>query len=103
MDYTRPADRRMTTSDQGLATRDQGLGLLHPPRRQDSPARAGTVGAPAEQILPPGERLIEESLLLQRLAKNHAEHDAVARVGHLLDGSAPAIDERLSGVTVFVR
>ena len=48
----------------------------------------------------PAERLVEEALLLQRLAEHQPQHRAEAGVGQVLDPVAPAVDERLRLVAV---
>src|SRR5207247_4247211 len=70
--------------------------LFDPPRRQHLAVRRGERLAPAaEKIDAAGERLLEEALLLERLAEDDAQHPALARVGHRLDPRLPPIDERL--------
>src|SRR2546421_3362329 len=59
--------------------------LFDPPRRQHvSDARPYVVRTAAEEIGVAGECLIEEALLLERLAEDHAEHAAMAGIGHRL-------------------
>jgi hypothetical protein len=63
--------------------------------------RRGERLAPAaEKIDAAGERLLEEALLLERLAEDDPQHPALTRVGHRLDPRLPPIDEgpRVAGV-----
>src|SRR5437762_1867220 len=74
---------------------------LDPPRRQHyAVRRLERVGAPAEQVGAPRERLLEEALRLEHLAEDDAQHLRVAGVGHLIDARPPAVDEclRVAGV-----
>src|SRR5262245_63844820 len=56
--------------------------LSDPPRWQDLALGGLEVRtAAAQQVGAPGERLLEEALLLEHLAQNHAEHFGVTGVG----------------------
>ena len=71
-----------------------------PAGRQDSPARSGAVSA-SEKVFPAGQRLVKEALLLERLAEDDAQHDAITCVGELLDARPPPVDEGLRRITIF--
>ncbi len=67
--------------------------------RRPSPSPSDARPA-AEQIGAAGKRLLEEPLLLARFAEDDAKHPAMAGVGHRLHAGPPAIQERLSVLTI---
>src|SRR5438045_2223091 len=73
-----------------------------PSDRQYLARRARTVGSTPEEIGAARERLLEESLVLERLTKDDAKETAMTRVGHGLDASAPFIDETLSRCLILI-
>src|SRR6266849_3751034 len=75
--------------------------LIDPAGRQHDALRAGAVRAPAEQIGAARQGLLEEALLLERLAKDDPQHRAETCIGHVLDAVTPAVDEGLRLVAVL--
>src|SRR5207249_2454812 len=70
--------------------------LFDPSCRQHfADGRPDLLGAPAQEICPSRERLLEKALVLEGLAQDDAQHAAVAGIGHRLDARQPAIHERL--------
>src|SRR5829696_9270842 len=59
-------------------------------------------GATAQEIVASRQRLLEEALLLERLAQDDAQHAAMAGVGHRLDPRFPALHERFRIARVLV-
>src|SRR5262245_1070770 len=57
---------------------------------------------PSQKVGAAGQRLLERPFLLERLAKDHAQHAAVPRVGHRLDTRLPSVDECLSLPDILV-
>jgi hypothetical protein len=74
--------------------------LLNPPLCEHAAAGAGAIGAAAEQVLPTGNRLLEEPLVFEGFAEDHAEHAQMPRIREPLEARAPLLDERPRGVTV---
>src|SRR5690606_17175946 len=70
-------------------------GLLHPPDRQDAIAGARARRAPAEQVVTPLQRKVEEALVLAHLPEHQAQHEAVPGVANRVHRLSPSIDERL--------
>src|SRR5207237_2564652 len=66
------ARRRRFAPVHSVASRGPQALLFHPPRRHDAAAGAGAVGAPAEQVFPASDGLVEEPLVLHRLAQTDA-------------------------------
>src|SRR5439155_13289648 len=60
--------------------------LFDPSCRQHfADGRTDLLGAPAQEICPSRERLLEKALVLEGLAQDDAQHAAVAGFGHRLD------------------
>ena len=57
-----------------MATRQAATGVPHPAGRAGRRRRCRRLGAAAEQIVAAGERLVEEALVLERLAEDHVQH-----------------------------
>ena len=90
----RGADRRGCDPQRRSATSDS---LFNPASRQDfaDPHDRRRRSRRPSRSCPAGERLLEEPLLLERLAENHAQHAAMPGVGHRLDARPPAVDKGL--------
>ena len=84
------------------ARRVRHAALLDPARRQDSPARARAVGAPAEKVAAAGQRLVEEAAMLRSLAEDHAQHRPMAGVAQAVDARPPLVDESLRAVAILL-
>src|SRR3954471_5352679 len=91
---------RLLPSATAIRRRAALTALLDPAGRHHAAARAGAVGAAAEQVGAAGECLLEEALVLERLAEDHVEHRAVAGVGHGRDPRAPLGDEIGRGLAI---
>src|SRR4029078_5995538 len=83
------------------ATGNRQPRLTHPPGREHCALGAGAIGASAEEVLAPGDRLVEEALLLERLPQHQPQHRPVAGVADRLDARRPLLDERLQLAAVL--
>src|SRR6476619_3069610 len=89
---SRCARRLPTFEPKAIATEGMGKvrSLAKPARSQHSIAGAGAVHAPPEQVVTAEQHLVEEALVLQRLAERQVQHVPVPRVGHLAREGPPA-------------
>ena len=76
--------------------------LFDPARRQDSAAGARAIGAAAEQVAAPGECLLEEALVLERLAEDDVAACVRWRAWVMrIDPRPPLVEERLRAVAIL--
>src|SRR6266550_1275477 len=98
---SKAARRFPRLAPRAMATVGNSASALDPPDGEDTTAGAGAVGSAPQKIGAPGNRLVEEPFVLERLSQDHTQQAPVPRVGHGLDARAPLPDELLRGIRIL--
>src|SRR6188474_3209778 len=100
---SKPLGRSEGTARMRYRTNAPLIDVTDEANRHDRSAVIVDLERRADQVPVAGRRLIEQALVLERLAEDHLQHALVARVGDGLDLRTPLLDELRVGTRVVRR